>query len=157
MSAAASDGVGFCGGVVALLAGLLPLRLGPGKRRRDHPGGYLNPGWPPSGILRVRRPLPPAHSAVTLPPSRFSGMIRVLAWGKGAIPMRSDTSRLPLVLAGLVGGLALMVLPVAAVTGVFADMGPLVEIRGDWRFDEGSGTTAHDSSSYGNDGEVHSA
>src|SRR4030042_5167760 len=38
MSAAASDGVGFCGGVVALLAGLMPLRLGPGKRRRDHPG-----------------------------------------------------------------------------------------------------------------------
>jgi len=59
MSAAASDGVGFCGGVVALLAGLMPLRLGPGKRRRDHPGDYLNPGWPPSGILRVRRPLTP--------------------------------------------------------------------------------------------------
>lgn len=28
---------------------------------------------------------------------------------------------------------------------------------GYWRFDEGSGTTAHDSSPYGNDGEVHNA
>ena len=32
-----------------------------------------------------------------------------------------------------------------------------ISIRGDWRFEEGSGVTAHDSSPYDNDGEVHNA
>jgi len=82
-------------------------------QRGQESGGEITQELPvprlASGIRRARRP-PTPHA-----PCRQLDAFETLCndagagLGKGAIPMRSDTPRLPLVLAALVGGLALFV------------------------------------------------
>jgi len=82
---------------------------------------------------------------------------------KGAIPMRAPSegivksramaALIGLVLAaGVIGGIVSIVWP-----GSQTASGAGNTTVGEWRFDEGSGTTVDDSSSYGNDGAVYDA